>query len=213
MPFNDYQCMRIVTLWTECDGKLSWSKMERTLSEEGIITTRQTIKNTINRWLKTGLVIDMPRTGAPKKVPLTHYRCIDEAMSTNDELTATDLKDILSKNLGKRRPSTIQEPLLGFAMSLDGHFQQQGIAKQFGMQTEKEEWSGVKSAWMTRKPLMMSSSQMNLLFSWSVTEENASGRKRHQGSLNTDTSTHQKFMSGPEFPKKVQPRSSCLVAS
>ena len=103
MPFNDYQRMRIVALWTECDGKLSWSKMERTLSQEGMITTRQTIKNTINRWLKTGSVIDMPRTGAPKKVPLTHYRCIDEAMSTNDELTATDLKDILTKKFGEEK--------------------------------------------------------------------------------------------------------------
>ena len=213
MPFNDYQRMRIVALWTECDGKLSWSKMERTLSQEGIITTRQTIKNTINRWLKTGSVIDMPRTGAPKKVPLTHYRCIDEAMSTNDELTATDLKDILTKKFGEEKAKYSTRTIARIRNDLGWTFSTARYCQAIRDANKEKKWSGVRSAWMTRKPLMMSSSQMNLLFSWSVTEENASGRKRHQGSLNTDTSTLQKFMSGLEFPKKVQPRSSCLVAS
>ena len=43
---------------------------------------------------------DRPRSGPPKKVPETHYRCIDEVMSENDELTASVLKDILKKKFG-----------------------------------------------------------------------------------------------------------------
>lgn len=56
-----------------------------------------TIKATITSWQKTGSVRDFPRSGPPQKVPELHYHCIDKAMTKNDELTASDLKDILSK--------------------------------------------------------------------------------------------------------------------
>ena len=64
------------------------------------MTTRQTIKATIIRWQKTGSVMDCPRSAPPLKVPEAHYNCIDDPMAENDELTATDLKDILVKRFG-----------------------------------------------------------------------------------------------------------------
>ena len=44
--------------------------------------------------------MDCPRSGPPLKVREAHYKCIDDAMAENDELTATDLKDILVKRFG-----------------------------------------------------------------------------------------------------------------
>ena len=44
--------------------------------------------------------MNCPRSGLPLKVPEAHYECIDDAMVENDELTATDLKDILVKRFG-----------------------------------------------------------------------------------------------------------------
>ena len=40
------------------------------------------------------------RGGPPTKVPEAHYRCIDDAMTHDDELTASSLKDILKKKFG-----------------------------------------------------------------------------------------------------------------
>ena len=62
------------------------TSIETMLAIEGIHTTRQTVKNTIERWQKTGDVRDCPRSGPPVKVPQEHYRCIDEALAINDEL-------------------------------------------------------------------------------------------------------------------------------
>ena len=90
MPLTDYQRKRIVSLWTQSGEKMTFTRMERILAMEKIITTRQTIKATIMRWQKTGSVRDFPRSGPPQKVPEVHYRCIDEAMTDNDELTASD---------------------------------------------------------------------------------------------------------------------------
>ena len=75
-------------------------ELERILALEGILTTRQTIKATVNRWKKTGSVNDRPRSGPPKKVPEDHYRCIDNAMAENDELTPSDAKEVLIKKFG-----------------------------------------------------------------------------------------------------------------
>ena len=71
--------------------------IERTLAVEGICTTRQTVKNTIVRWQKTGDIRDSLRSAFPVKIPDDHYHCIDEAMAMNDKLTASDLMDILTK--------------------------------------------------------------------------------------------------------------------
>ena len=99
MPLSDYQRTRIVSVWTQTGQKMTMTRIASVLAMEGIVTTRQTIKRTITRWQKTGNVRDLPRSGPPKRVPEIHYRCIDEAMTRNDELTASALKDILSKQV------------------------------------------------------------------------------------------------------------------
>ena len=71
--------------------------VKRELDLEEIITTCETVKNTITRWCATGSVHDCTRSGPPRKVPVAHYRYIDSAMAENDELTASALKDILKK--------------------------------------------------------------------------------------------------------------------
>ena len=38
-----------------------------------------------------------------KRVPEVHYRCIGEAMTGNDKLTASELRDILSKKFGAQK--------------------------------------------------------------------------------------------------------------
>jgi len=38
-----------------------------------------------------------------KRLPLSHYHLIDEAMAVNDEITAGDLKKLLANNLEKRK--------------------------------------------------------------------------------------------------------------
>ena len=76
------------------------TSIERMLAIEGIHPTRQTVKNTIERWQKTGDVRDCPRSGPTVIVPKKHYRCIYEALAVNDELTSSDLKDTLIKRFG-----------------------------------------------------------------------------------------------------------------
>ena len=97
MPLSDYQRKRTISLWTQSEGRKTPTEIERLLAAEGIRTTRQTVKSTITRWQESGSVRDRPRTGPPRKVPERHYRIIDEAMSKDDELTASDLKELLAK--------------------------------------------------------------------------------------------------------------------
>ena len=54
---------------------------------DGIHTTRQTVQNIIE-------------DGRNSKVPDDHYHFIDEAMAMNNDLTTSDLKDILTKRFG-----------------------------------------------------------------------------------------------------------------
>ena len=59
MPTN-YQRRRIISLWTLSKEKATFTELERILALEGILTTHQTIKATVNRWKKTGSVNDVP---------------------------------------------------------------------------------------------------------------------------------------------------------
>ena len=43
---------------------------------------------------------DRPRSEPPPKVPEAHYRCIDDTMTHDDELTASSLKGILNNEFG-----------------------------------------------------------------------------------------------------------------
>ena len=100
MPLTNYQRERTVSLWTQSGCTATIAKIKRELALEGIMTTHETVKNTITRWCATGSVCDRPRSGPPKKVPEAHYRCIDDAMAQDDELTASSLKNILEKRFG-----------------------------------------------------------------------------------------------------------------
>ena len=71
---NDYQRRRIISIWTQSEKKATFTELERVLA-----------------WECEGR--DCPRSGPPRKVPEEHYyRCIDDVMAENDELTASDLK-------------------------------------------------------------------------------------------------------------------------
>ena len=100
MPLTNYQRERIVALWTKPGHKVMIAQVKRDLALEGIMTTHETVKNSITRWCATGSVCDRPRSGPLKKVPEAHYWCIDDAVVKNDELTASSLKDILTKKFG-----------------------------------------------------------------------------------------------------------------
>ena len=100
MPLTTYQRERAVALWTQSGRKTTIAKVKRDLALEGIIASHEAVQNTITRWCATGSVCDRPRSGPPKKVPDSHYRCIDDAMTHDDELTASSLKDILTEKFG-----------------------------------------------------------------------------------------------------------------
>lgn len=45
----------------------------------------------------------LPRSVCPVKVPEEYYRCIDDSLAMNDELTASDLKDIHIKRFSPEK--------------------------------------------------------------------------------------------------------------
>lgn len=57
----------------------------------------------MTKWQIAGGIRDCPRGGPQEKVPEFHYRCIAKAMTGNDELTASDVKDILSERFGRTK--------------------------------------------------------------------------------------------------------------
>ena len=101
MPLSNFQRRRIISLWTQSDGKRKLTAIKKLLALEGTITTHQTIRNTITRWQETGSIKDRPRIGQAKTISESHYRLIDEAMAENDERTAADLKKLLSEKFGE----------------------------------------------------------------------------------------------------------------
>ena len=101
MPLSDFQRQRIISLWTQSDGKRTLTAIKKLLALEGVITTHQTIRNTITRWQETGSIRDRPQIGQAKTMPDSHYRLIDETMAENDECTAGDLKKLLFKKSGE----------------------------------------------------------------------------------------------------------------
>ena len=59
MPLTNYQRERAVAL-SQSGGKVTIAKIKRDLALEGIITTHETVMNTITRWCATGSVRDRP---------------------------------------------------------------------------------------------------------------------------------------------------------
>ena len=64
---------------------------------EEIITTRHTTKAPDGRLLAALLTV--PGVAHPKKYPRITFNVGDTTMAENDELTASDLKDILTSNI------------------------------------------------------------------------------------------------------------------
>ena len=56
---------------------------------------RQTVTNTIARYLETGNIIDRQQPGRPKLLSREHYVAIDIAMDQNNEITTPRLMDCL----------------------------------------------------------------------------------------------------------------------
>ena len=105
MGLTRYQRERVLELWKMSGKNAMYTSIQKALGREGIITTRQTVRSTIDRWEKLGSVCDSVRSGRPKAMPDNHYRYIDELLSMNDELTASDLVEQLTLKFGEVRYS------------------------------------------------------------------------------------------------------------
>ena len=90
MPLSEFESRRLISLWTQSNGQKAASQIKRTLAQEGVFTTLQTIKNAITRWQETGSVLDRLWKGQAKTIPLNHYHFINDAMAENDEHTGED---------------------------------------------------------------------------------------------------------------------------
>ena len=135
--------------WSENDN----DKNCKSYAMEGIVTTHQTIKSTITRWQKTGSVRDLSSSGPPKSIPESHYRCIDEAMTRNDELTASALKDILTK---KFAAANVQYGVRTIARLRNefGPSPLPDTVRRFGMQINKNDWTGARNALKRKRRLI-----------------------------------------------------------
>ena len=65
-----------------------------------------------------------------------HYRCIDNTMAENDELTTSDIKEVLSRNLVQTKCNTTSEILEDCEMISVGHTLQCNTVRQFEMHTK-----------------------------------------------------------------------------
>ena len=99
MPLTKYQRERIVSLHLQSKG--SASNILKLLAIERIYTTKQTVLNTLARWKETGSCEDRPKSGRVTKIPKVQYKYIDDKMVVNDELTASDLMDLLQRKFGE----------------------------------------------------------------------------------------------------------------
>ena len=99
MPLTKYQRERIVSLHLQSKG--SASNILKLLAIERIYTTKQTVLNTLARWKETGSCEDRPKSGRVTKIPKVHYKYIDDKMVVNDELTASNLMDLLQRKFGE----------------------------------------------------------------------------------------------------------------
>ena len=98
MPLTKYE-RRVVSIAS--DVRLKPGQIVHMLGAEGILTTSQTVMRTLTRWKEMGSYEDRPKSGCPKTIPETYYRFIDEKMAENDELTASDLMELLVDKFGR----------------------------------------------------------------------------------------------------------------
>ena len=206
MPLGDFQRRRIISQWTQADGKRTLTEIRKILALEGTITTHQTIRNIIARWQETGPVKDRPRIGQAKTISLSHYCLINEALAPNDELTAGDLKKLLVEKFGDKKVTYSERTIaraqteLGWSFTCARYCQAIRDANK-----EKKRVVWVNKWLEDEEQSEMSYSQMNVLYSLSLTEDSPFARKMHPGSLRTVKSTLPKFMYGPAFQREELP--------
>ena len=120
MPLTKYERQRVVGIVS--DVRLKPGQIVHMLGAEGILTTSQTVMRTLTRWKETGSYEDRPKSGRPKTVPETHYRFIDEKMAENDELTASDLMELLVDKFGRFECSYSLRTIARVRLELDWTF-------------------------------------------------------------------------------------------
>ena len=100
MPLMDFERQRIISIYIQSNTNKMPTQIARIMQEEGTQTTYQAVQRTISRWKEMEGYKDRPKSGRPKTVPEEHYRAIDAEMAKNDELTASDLLQILQDRFG-----------------------------------------------------------------------------------------------------------------
>ena len=76
------------------------TKIMRTLNQEGIQTSRSAVSLFLSRYRRTGSILDAPRSGRKQILSEEDVDFIDQKMHENDELTSSELKDILVNERG-----------------------------------------------------------------------------------------------------------------
>lgn len=113
MPLGEYERQRILLLSRH--SSLNPTDITDIINSEGIITTRQTVVNTIKRWDECGRVIDRERSGRPHIFDEEHYEFIDNLMDdSNGEMCARRMRD---KLIEKYPDLSVSERTVGRARS------------------------------------------------------------------------------------------------
>ena len=133
-------------------------QFQRIMQSEGVQTSYQTVQRTIKQWTETGNYKDRARKGGVKRVLEEHFNeFIDEAMSKNDELTASNLMEMIQDKFG-------HEAIRYSLPRMD-------IVKLFGRVISSKQYSGANSACWRRTLSTTSFSQTNPLCNWKTTGE------------------------------------------
>ena len=93
----DYIRTRIVSLHLQGRSK---SNIAKTLLQEGAHATYRGVSGVIDRYKAHGHISDSHRTGRRKRIDVTEI--IENSLKANDELTASDLQPVISKQTGTR---------------------------------------------------------------------------------------------------------------
>ena len=129
------------------------------------------------------------RSGLPKKVPEDHYRCIDNAMAENDELTASDVKEVLVKTFGADKVQYSIRTIgrlrndLGWTYTTAKYCQ----AIRDANKRKRLDWCNKRMEEKEDFHDAIFTDECSL----SATGGSASERIRHRGSWSTSISTHQ----------------------
>ena len=71
-------------------------KIEKRLSDDEVVVSRRTLFKLFAKHRRTGSVGDLPRATIPRLLSKQQYSFIDDCMAENDELTARQMRRLLS---------------------------------------------------------------------------------------------------------------------